>query len=81
MQNYVRRAALALRSSASSFVVKTQQRTTSVNNFPVRAYAASGESSVPLISTAVGSRTTSLAECFQRLSQINAEMKESGQLP
>ncbi len=68
MQNYVRRAATSL---GRSFV----------NNFP-RAYvaAASGESSVPLISTAVGSRTTSLAECFQRLSQINAEIKESRQL-
>ena len=80
MQNYVRRASLALRSGASSFVVNAQQRTTSVNTFPVRAYAASGESPVPLISTAVGSRTTSLAECFQRLSQINAEIKESRQL-
>ena len=80
MQKYVRRASLALRSGASSFVVNAQQRTTSVNTFPVKACAASGESPVPLISTAVGSRTTSLAECFQRLSQINAEIKESRQL-
>ena len=53
MQKYVRRASLALRSGASSFVVNAQQRTTSVNTFPVRAYAASGESPVPLISTAL----------------------------
>ena len=33
--------------------------------------------SSPLIATAVGSKTTSLADCFQKLSQVNAEIKVS----
>ena len=36
--------------------------------------------SSPLIATAVGSKTTSLADCFQKLSQVNAEIKESRQV-
>ena len=44
----------------------------------VSNYATSA--AVPLISTAVGTQKTSLAECFAKLSQINAEIKESRQV-
>jgi len=46
-----------------------------------KSYATSATTTtVPLISTAVGTQKTSLAECFAKLSQINAEIKESRQL-
>jgi len=44
------------------------------------ATSATTTTTVPLISTAVGTQKTSLAECFAKLSQINAEIKESRQL-
>ncbi len=50
-----------------------------LHHFSSSAFGDISNSS-PLIATAVGSKTTSLADCFQKLSQVNAEIKESRQL-
>ena len=50
-----------------------------LHHFSSTAFGDISNSS-PLIATAVGSKTTSNADCFQKLSQVNAEIKESRQL-
>ena len=78
-------AARAKNSSSSSSSTLTPRRGT--NSFPSNGFLSRGvvssyatSATVPLISTAVGTQKTSLAECFAKLSQVNAEIKESRQL-
>jgi len=93
MLNTVRRrlvtAAAARATSSSSILMRGNLNGLLVNEkgsfllsrggVVVSNYATSA-AAVPLISTAVGTQKTSLAECFAKLSQINAEIKESRQL-